>query len=367
MKVRICPLCDSEMKKAHYCDTCHSFVWRPDILDVHYNAQQRGLGEEDCSYGEIHDQRDHDRQQRGRFSDVLKKSGKKSENSSSHEEVYGTDTQKMTANQRENKTSDTDRNKRKAGGCLAKIILAVIILNAVLGSVGSNLFNFFTGDNFRYYIEKVLDELGIEDDIPVWKSGSETVDEIDGDDENEYKNTAFEQEKEYLDSDDISHFEITKDELEEFLSAWVNTEYGRAIQKTADDIDQETIYEDEDGNEYTVPELASYYSMGTDQDYLIVYTDSQTGEVCAVMASFREEEHADKFFAAAASMLDPDSDYDQADWEKVLDDLNNQVMENYDEQSGYGNGRVDSANMTVSVSEFSDGEICLTFEAVDFY
>ena len=53
------PLCDSEMKKAHYCDTCHSFIWRPEILDVHYNAQQRGMGEEDCAYGVSHDQKDH--------------------------------------------------------------------------------------------------------------------------------------------------------------------------------------------------------------------------------------------------------------------------------------------------------------------
>ncbi|MFR6156087.1 MAG: hypothetical protein ACLUI7_02215 [Coprococcus sp.] len=30
MKVKICPLCDSETKKAHYCDTCHSFIWRPE-------------------------------------------------------------------------------------------------------------------------------------------------------------------------------------------------------------------------------------------------------------------------------------------------------------------------------------------------
>ena len=78
MKVRICPLCDSEMKKAHYCDTCHSFVWRPEILDVHYNAQQRGMGEEDCAYGAEHDKKDHYGKHNGRFSDVLKKAGKTS-------------------------------------------------------------------------------------------------------------------------------------------------------------------------------------------------------------------------------------------------------------------------------------------------
>ena len=93
MKVKICPLCDSEMKKAHYCDTCHSFIWRPEILDVHYNAQQRGMGEEDCAYGVSHDQNDI----YGRFSDALKKEDKKQKNrkkATSHEEVYGSSIQK---------------------------------------------------------------------------------------------------------------------------------------------------------------------------------------------------------------------------------------------------------------------------------
>ena len=92
MKVKICPLCDSEMKKAHYCDTCHSFIWRPEILDVHYNAQQRGMGEEDCAYGVSHDQKDHRNDIYGRFSDALKKEDKKQKNrkkATSHEEVYG--------------------------------------------------------------------------------------------------------------------------------------------------------------------------------------------------------------------------------------------------------------------------------------
>lgn len=366
MKVRICPLCDSEMKKAHYCDTCHSFVWRPEILDIHYNAQQRGRGEEDCAYGAEHDKKDHHGEYKGGFSDVLKKSGKKFQNSSSHEEIYGKSTQKAEIHQRRAGTSDADGNKRKAGGCLAKVILVVIILNAVIGSAGSKLLDFLTGDDFRYRIKNVLDEFGIEDDIPIWESESEAADadEIKDDNENEY--TAVNSDTGYLGSDDISHFEMTKDELEEFLSAWSNTEYGRTVQKTADDIDQESTYVDEDGNEYVVPELASYYSLGTDQDYLIVYTDSQTGEVCAVMASFREEERADNFFIAAASALDPDSGYDQNDWEDVLGDLNNQVMEDYDEQAGFGNGRIESDNMIMTSSKFSDGEICLTFEAMDF-
>lgn len=72
MKVRICPLCDSEMKKAHYCDACKSFIWRPEILDVHYNAEKRGLGEKDCAYGAEHDRSDHSEESYRKFSDTLK-------------------------------------------------------------------------------------------------------------------------------------------------------------------------------------------------------------------------------------------------------------------------------------------------------
>ena len=48
MKVRICPLCDQPMNKAHHCDTCDSFVWKPLYLDIHYNTDQ--MQGPDCSY-----------------------------------------------------------------------------------------------------------------------------------------------------------------------------------------------------------------------------------------------------------------------------------------------------------------------------
>ena len=149
MKVKICPLCDSEMKKAHYCDTCHSFIWRPEILDVHYNAQQRGMGEEDCAYGVSHDQKDHRNDIYGRFSDALKKEDKKQKNrkkATSHEEVYGSSIQKKAGRSYRTDRSGTDMEakRRKAGGCLGKVVLAIIILNALLGAVGSRLIHYFT-------------------------------------------------------------------------------------------------------------------------------------------------------------------------------------------------------------------------------
>ena len=67
MIVRICPMCDCEMKKSHYCDTCHTWIWKPQMLDVHFNSSTRGLGEPDCAYGEEHDAFHHAVQDRDRF------------------------------------------------------------------------------------------------------------------------------------------------------------------------------------------------------------------------------------------------------------------------------------------------------------
>lgn len=67
MIVRICPMCDCEMKKSHYCDTCHTWIWKPQILDVHFNSSTRGKGEVDCSYGDEHDAFHHAMPDRDRF------------------------------------------------------------------------------------------------------------------------------------------------------------------------------------------------------------------------------------------------------------------------------------------------------------
>ena len=59
MKVRICPLCDQPMKKAHHCDTCDSFVWKPLYLDIHYNTDQ--MQGPDCSYHQQEDTCDYEK------------------------------------------------------------------------------------------------------------------------------------------------------------------------------------------------------------------------------------------------------------------------------------------------------------------
>lgn len=375
MKVKICPLCDSEMKKSHYCDTCKSFIWRPEILDVHYNAQQRGMGEEDCAYGAEHDQRDHKEKNYGSLSDVLRKTGRTQKTSTSHEEVYGESIQKAARKQRKSRASGSDgeRGKRKAGGCLGKIILVIIILNAVLGSIGSNVFNYFTGSDFRYQIQNILDELGIAEDVPVWDHASGDSEEVmapeiideglqdDGD------------EPVYSENYELSYFPLTTDAWEEKLSAWANTEYGQPIQKVVDNMEQEYTYLDADDNEVTVPAIVNHYSLGTDQDYIIVYSGRDEDTVFAIDASFREDEstgsyedHARSYFVMAAMTLDPDNGYDSTDWENELDNLYDQAIDDFDEQQGEGSGSAAIDSMVMSAFRYADGEIWLTFDAIDF-
>ena len=217
MKVKICPLCDSEMKKAHYCDTCHSFIWRPEILDVHYNAQQRGMGEEDCAYGDIY----------GRFSDALKKEDKKQKNrkkATSHEEVYGSSIQKKAGRSYRTDRSGTDMEakRRKAGGCLGKVVLAIILLNALLGAVGSRLIHYFTNGDFQYVIEDLMDELGVDD-----------ADEIIGSDtssEEYYRELSEQEVSAYPDGcNGYAHFDVTDEDMGALIEAWTRTEYGRDI------------------------------------------------------------------------------------------------------------------------------------------
>ena len=163
MIVKICPLCDSEMKKAHYCDVCHSFVWKPTILDVHYNTESRGRGEVDCAYGELHDKydhhqshierqhreneaywREHERQQKEfeerRHGQKRQAAAKKGTAAADHAEVFGTQVKKKK------------NSSGGCGGCLVWIIVAFFVIRIIAGVGGlSNVFS----RNLRYWIWKL--------------------------------------------------------------------------------------------------------------------------------------------------------------------------------------------------------------------
>ena len=55
MKTRLCPYCDSVMKKKHRCDMCNSFVLKANVIDVHFNASGSDDRLESCAYDMRHE------------------------------------------------------------------------------------------------------------------------------------------------------------------------------------------------------------------------------------------------------------------------------------------------------------------------
>ena len=67
-----------------------------------------------------------------------------------------------------------------------------------------------------------------------------------------------------------------------------------------------------------------------------------------------------------ALILDPESGYDPSDWEAELDELIDRVKEENVGQSEYGYVSREFDDMVVVAAKFTTGEICLTFEMMDF-
>lgn len=133
MKTRICPLCDQTMKKNHYCDCCHSFVWKPVYLDIHYNTW--GDPDLDCAYDAIPHKYDY--QDDGSVT-MTPSTRQEQKERSKFRGVQEIDRSKRHAPRDSKKTSADE--PRKKGGCLKKIILiwfALSIFSTVASMIGS--------------------------------------------------------------------------------------------------------------------------------------------------------------------------------------------------------------------------------------
>lgn len=355
MKVKICPLCDSEMKKSHYCDACNSWIWRPEILDIHYNAQQRGLGEEDCAYGTEHDTKDHGANRYGKFSDVFKKNVKSShepKSKSSHEEIYGTSAQNNARKHEQRKASGTDaeENKRKAGGCLGKIVLAIIVLNAILGVIGSSVGNWIDdlldGD-LTDRVEDIIDNLGSGDDDLSQEVGDDDYIELSDEDVSNYPDGC----------DGYGHFEFTDEEAHQLITAWAGTEYGREPNTSSPSEDNYIYRYDE--SEMVYLQKVVYYSLDENgDDYVMVYSDSVTGKLHSITASMADEEKAKSFYLAMVPALDTAGERSSKEWEME--------WKSGFEQFSAGGGSMNVDNLSIYGSRDSDGEVWLMIDPTDF-
>ncbi len=132
MIVRICPMCDSEMKKTHYCDVCHSWIWKPQMLDVHFNSQTRGMGEPDCAYGDEHDAYHH----------MMGSDNKYYQND--QKEANGKHRAKKTQARAERVQRQTNAGNKTDKKSVPGIIIFVIVLLYILISfVAGELFEYF--------------------------------------------------------------------------------------------------------------------------------------------------------------------------------------------------------------------------------
>ncbi len=261
MKIRICPYCDGEMTKAHKCDGCGSWVWKPEVLDIHFNADTRGLGEADCAYGDEHDAKDHKER------DIWK--------------AYRQPIQQLTREHKE-KEEKTERRSRRAErrsgkakpGLLILVVVIWMIINIVIALVESM-------DSLDF------DEIRGALDNPVMIK--EEIQNLFGDGDEAHDGIVF------LDSDEIydytdrcnasGHFAMNVGAVSEVMDAWLEDCYKKEGLKGFDAYDDNWI----DYNSYVDGEpmvrLNStwVYSMDDDDEELVyVDFDSVTTHVHSV-------------------------------------------------------------------------------------
>lgn len=267
MIVRLCPFCDSEMKKAHYCDACGSFVWKAQKMDIHYNTETRGLGEIDCSYGEVHDARDH----------------------------------------------QIPKDKSGRGKLVVRIILLIIIMNLVITAIitiaGVGAFRKIPSGFSE--LEELLDD---EEEAP--SEGLEYI-KIEDDELASYPEGCT----------NSDHFEVSIDDIRPEFEQWVN-DFASSNDSDPDDI---YIWESADNYRYQFQgewyvSLDAYCGYALENEDDSIFTagyDSATGKLHFIGADNLVLEDVREFTVFAASLIGSGDIEIQAAIDEELQELNN--------------------------------------------
>lgn len=172
MKTRICPLCDQPMKKAHHCDSCGSFVWKPMYLDIHYKTGYDSGS--DCAY----DQNPHEYQ----YHDDGSVTMMPSKDRGKHKKFRGVQEIELprynTAESSERYDTTTPKSGRSAknrGGCLKKIILIIVTLSIVF-SVNSIVFSVISDMDFGEAVPEI--GYGTAEEVEPMRETEYTEDEV---------------------------------------------------------------------------------------------------------------------------------------------------------------------------------------------
>ncbi len=142
MKKRICPICDQEMRSAHYCKNCRSWVKEPWVRDVGYYLNERHPAQEaDCSY---HGESKHVTGGFSKNAEGGRSTGRNASAAGTEERNVSATVEGQRAGQdlpgwkqkeqpvvRQKKTDSKAKNSNRAGNRITAIIFLLIILMKV--------------------------------------------------------------------------------------------------------------------------------------------------------------------------------------------------------------------------------------------
>lgn len=314
MIVKLCPLCDSEMKKAHYCDVCHSFVWKPQIMDIHYNTDTRGKGEVDCAYGETHDELDH---HMPKANDWHKQFEKKTVSSERNSRQSGEPQEKK------------NKNLVKVIAIIIAIITIIdVMASCIVGLVGSGAEKLpFDKLENLVDVHDEADEPGdeaYEDELVYESRIEEQIDQgEDSASQDDLNYTVIEDLSAYPDGcEEYDHFDTAIDDIRPGFDDWLR-EYSDQR-----DLDTDSIYLDEYAYNYTYKYegesravLNTYVYAGFEEGpelYWAIDYDSVNKKLHSVTLWYASEEDTGKFFDFLMPQLT--EDYDS--WkEDLFDDM----------------------------------------------
>lgn len=192
MKVRICPLCDQPMKKAHRCDSCNSFIWKPEYVDIHYNTDT--VHGDDCSY----DSQAHDYKYRDDGSVTMMPSRKKRKARAAENSEWTTDNSttadtykkyKKTYKMSGKTYSDGTVPERRGASGKAKLIIILVVVFSIISAAAevigtlekkmtADISGIFSDDSIR-----ATEDYFAEDEGDDWAASDEDIGRVEYSDE----------------------------------------------------------------------------------------------------------------------------------------------------------------------------------------
>lgn len=309
MKVRICPLCDQPMKKAHHCDSCDSFIWKPLYMDIHYNTGT--MQEEDCSYDvKEHDYEYHDD---GSVTMMPSEDGQRAKG----RKFRGVKEIEFPAQERDKNTRQKSSagTTRKKGGCFKMLIIffvcftlissVVQIINAIVWDVISEVEPMNTPE----------EDLAIE--LPYDDDAASTKDWIDG--EAERTDLTVEEVRNGGSECTVSeHMDVTLDDFTLVFEPLAAEK--AAIIGSLDSYSEETdnyAYHYEGTSLYTYFNTYRMYDIDSDIGYYYdVSWDTYSGRLHEVAYDIYDSDVVEEFFAITMEALCGDGEAHRNEFQK---------------------------------------------------